>query len=222
MAAFFPSIDLVLDQVPHSAPVNMAIDEVFLQQVSAPLLRFYRWEKPSVSFGYFEAFKPIQAAHGDREPVRRWTGGGVVLHGEDVTFSLIVPRADPFLKLTTGESYRAIHEAIAGVFRRAGVGAEVAPVHAPKISQACFENAAQFDLVLESRKVVGGAQRRTRFGMLHQGSIQALDLPAGFPEELGRVVSESINRRDLLDSELAAAEALALGKYGTEAWLRKF
>ena len=222
MAAYFHSVELVIDQTPHSAPVNMAIDEVLLQQVSAPLLRFYRWEKASVSFGYFEAYPPIETAHPDRVPVRRWTGGGVVLHGADLTFSLIVPRADDFLRLSTGDSYRAIHECIAGILQEAGVGAEVAPVHAPKISQACFENAAQFDLVLDARKVVGGAQRRNRFGMLHQGSIQALDLPPGFPEKLGKAVSEKITQRDLHPSELRAAEVLAEGKYATEAWLKKF
>jgi lipoate-protein ligase A len=222
MAVFFESLELVLDLVPHSAPVNMAIDEVLLHEISRPLLRFYHWQRPSVSFGYFEAFAPIHAAHPDREPVRRWTGGGVVLHGEDLTFSLMVPRSDPFLELSTAESYRAIHECIAGILQQAGVGAQIAPVHAPKVSQACFENAAQFDLVLESRKVVGGAQRRNRFGLLHQGSLQAMDLPESFPEDLARAFSLMIEKRGLSDSELSAAETLANAKYAMEAWLRKF
>lgn len=222
MPAFFDSMELVLDQTAHSAPVNMAIDEVLLQQAAIPLLRIYSWQKPSVSFGYFEAFGPIEIAHPNREPVRRWTGGGVVLHGEDQTFSLIVPRADPFLKLPTAESYRAIHECLAAILHRAGLGAQVAPSHAPKISQACFENAAQFDLMLESRKIVGGAQRRNRYGMLHQGSIQALELPAGFAKELAQAFSRTFTVRDLSPSELAAAEALSHTKYETEAWLRKF
>jgi len=222
MAAYFQSLELILDRTPHSASVNMAIDEVLLQQISLPVVRFYSWEQPSVSFGYFEAFEPIEAAHRDRVPVRRWTGGGVVLHGEDRTFSLIVPKGDPFLALSTGESYRVIHETIAGIMQKAGVGAEVAPVHAPKISQACFENAAQFDLVLESKKVVGGAQRRNRFGMLHQGSIQAVNLPAGFEQELAQTLALQFTTRDLRDSELAEAQALAHQKYGTESWLRKF
>ena len=146
----------------------------------------------------------------------------MVLHGEDLTFSLIVPRSDPFLKLPTADSYRAIHECIAGILQEAGVGAEVAPAHAPKVSQACFENAAQFDLVLESRKVAGGAQRRNRFGLLHQGSIQALDLSASFPEKFARAVSPKISKRDLLPSEASAAELLSETKYATEDWLRKF
>ncbi len=222
MAELFKSIELVLDASPHGAPLNMAIDEVLLRETPTPLLRFYHWQKPSVSFGYFEAFAPIAATHPDREPVRRWTGGGVVLHGEDLTFSLIVPRPEPFLGLPTAESYRAIHECIAGILQQAGVGAEVAPSHAPKVSQACFENAAQFDLVVETRKIVGGAQRRNRFGMLHQGSIQALNLPANFPAQLAGAFSKKITSRDLLASEVSAAETLSQAKYATPTWLERF
>jgi lipoate-protein ligase A len=223
MAAFFESLELVLDSLPHNAAVNMAVDEVLLKHANRPILRYYFWERPSVSFGYFEEFAPIEAAHPNREPVRRWTGGGIVLHGkgEDQTFSLIVPRSEPFLNLSTGESYRAIHERIAEILREAGVGAQVAPVHAPKISQACFENAAQFDLVVESRKIVGGAQRRNRCGMLHQGSIQAPNLPGDFAQKLASSISQGFASRDLTSSELDEAEKLEREKYGTQEWLRK-
>ena len=145
-----------------------------------------------------------------------------MLHGEELTFSLVVTRSNGFLKMSSAESYRAIHELIAGILRQAGVGAEVAASHAPKVSQACFENAAQFDLVVDSRKIVGGAQRRNRRGMLHQGSIQAAGLPADFPEQLARGFSGKITTRDLASSEATEAELLAAEKYASPDWLRKF
>src|SRR5580700_1117427 len=77
-------ISLFDDPLPRSAPLNMAIDEALLGTGAGPVLRVYRWKRPAVSFGYFERWAPIHAAHPDREAVRRWTGGGVVLHGEDV------------------------------------------------------------------------------------------------------------------------------------------
>ena len=75
----FPSLELFLDREPHSAAVNMAIDEALLTAAGTPVLRVYHWAKKAVSFGYFERFQPVRAAYPDREIVRRWTGGGVVI-----------------------------------------------------------------------------------------------------------------------------------------------
>ena len=63
--------------------------------IERPLLRVYRWERPAVSFGYFERWEPVREKYPEREAVRRWTGGGVVLHGEDFTYSMLIPRASP-------------------------------------------------------------------------------------------------------------------------------
>ena len=88
----FENILEVIDDLPHGAPLNMAIDEVLLRHARMPLLRLYRWERPAISFGYFGVAAQILPQCGPREAVRRWTGGGVVWHGEDLTYSLVVPR----------------------------------------------------------------------------------------------------------------------------------
>lgn len=222
MPLLFNSIDLILDPEPHPAALNMAVDEILLQHLKEPLLRVYRWLRPSVSFGYFEKYEPVRALHPDRDPVRRWTGGGVVPHGEDLTYSLLVPTGSTFLQLKTADSYCAIHERIAGAMNRAGTVVSMADAAADKISQACFENPTRYDILLQGRKIAGAAQRRTKFGLLHQGSIQNVELPVSFGETLAAEFSECVNGRDLVTAEFDSARALADAKYATDGWLRKF
>jgi len=215
----------LLDQLrcPASgAAVNMAIDEVLLLHAERPILRVYGWARPAVTYGYFERWEPVAAAFPGREHVRRWTGGGVVPHGEDWTYSLIVPRSDAFSKESAGESYRLIHELLGTAMRAEGVSAGVTPQAAPKVSQACFENPAQYDLLAAGQKVAGAAQRRSRFGMLHQGSVQGIVPPPGFAERLAGVLARSVTPRGFSAKELAEAQRLAKSKYATDGWNKKF
>ena len=86
---------MIDDFVRRTAALNMAIDELLLQSAQVPILRFYRWTEPSVSFGYFGRFEEAQAFAQERALVRRWTGGGIVPHGgDDLTYSLVIGSAD--------------------------------------------------------------------------------------------------------------------------------
>ena len=140
MRAWLPEVSLFEDTSPHGAALNMAIDEALLAAISAPVLRVYRWLRPAVSFGYFERWSPIRADHPEREPVRRWTGGGVVLHGEDFTYSLLLPAHSPAALLTPAASYEVVHSALGAALADAGIAAGPAPGSTGKVSQACFEN----------------------------------------------------------------------------------
>jgi len=218
----FEFLDLIHDPEPHPAALNMAVDEILLRRLEHPLLRIYGWIRPSVSFGYFEKHEAVRAEHPARDPVRRWTGGGVVPHGDDLTYSLLVPAGSPFLKLKTADSYRVIHERIEGVLSRAGLGVAMAEEEHQKISRACFENPARHDLLRQGRKIAGAAQRRTKFGLLHQGSIQNVDLSASFGSSLAAAFSGRVRGREIRRDELDAAQELACSKYATEEWTRKF
>ena len=211
-----------LDSPACGAAVNMAIDEVLLVQAERPILRVYGWARPAVTFGYFERWEPVAATFPGREWVRRWTGGGIVPHGEDWTYSLIVPRSDPFARVNAGESYRLIHELLGAAMCAHGVEAGVTPQAAPKVSQACFENPAQYDLLAAGRKIAGAAQRRSRFGMLHQGSVQGVAMPPGFSERLAGMLAQRVTPRTFSAGELAEAERLAEVKYATDDWNRKY
>src|SRR5262245_36371360 len=114
------------DPQPHGAPLNMAIDEVLLQRSTMPTLRIYAWRERALSLGYFSHYADAERAAAGRAMVRRWTGGGLVEHGEDITYTLIVPRDAVFFQHAPLESYRLIHEAVAEWLQRRGISAQVA------------------------------------------------------------------------------------------------
>ncbi|OLD87705.1 MAG: hypothetical protein AUG81_08395 [Verrucomicrobia bacterium 13_1_20CM_4_54_11] len=85
----FHELIVIDDPTPRPGPLNMAVDEVLLTTARAAILRFYRWNAPSVSFGYCVRFDEAREIAGNRDVVRRWTGGGIVPHGEDLTYSIM-------------------------------------------------------------------------------------------------------------------------------------
>ncbi len=220
-AACFSHLALLVETDGRPAALNMAIDEALLRRAAAPLLRVYRWERPAVSFGYFGNIEEVERAWPGRDIVRRWTGGGTVPHGSDFTYTLVVPAGHAVAALAPAESYRAIHQAVAMTLQRAGYGPQLAAVAAPKTSDACFENAVRDDVIVGARKIAGSAQRRTREGLLHQGSIQLDGVGAEFAERLAGVLSRQVSGGELDGAVLAAAERLSRERYATEAWLRR-
>ncbi len=217
----FDELTEVADPEPHDAALNMALDEVLLGRAEGPLLRVYRWARPAVSFGYFGKVADADAVWPGREMVRRWTGGGIVPHGADVTYTLIVPRGCAFFRTGAAESYRAIHECIAALLAEQGQPVRVAAAAGAKISDACFENPARYDLLGEDGKIAGAAQRRARAGLLHQGSVQSAALPADFCTRLGAAFARKVIPRPLAKDELAEAHELSAAKYATTTWLRR-
>ena len=217
----FEKLTEVLDPEPHDAALNMALDEVLLGRADGPVLRVYRWARRAVSFGYFGKVADVEAAWPGREMVRRWTGGGIVPHGADVTYTLLVPRGCAFFRLGAEESYRVIHERIAALLVEQGSAVRVAAAASAKVSDACFENPARYDLLTDGGKIAGAAQRRTRAGLLHQGSIQGAALPADFGARLGNAFASEVSARPLTEDALAEARELSAKKYGTDAWLRR-
>ena len=218
----FDELTEVSDPEPHDAALNMALDEVLLGHATGPVLRVYRWARPAVSFGYFGKVADVEVAWPGREMVRRWTGGGTVPHGADVTYTLLVPRGCAFFRLGAEEAYRAIHERIAGLLAEQGTEVQMVAAAGAKISDACFENAARYDLLADGGKIAGAAQRRTRAGLLHQGSVQGAALPADFGARLGKAFASRVCGRPLATDELAEACELSVKKYATDAWLRRF
>jgi len=216
---WLPEISLFDDIAPHAAALNMAIDEALLEVIPGPVLRSYRWLRPAVSFGCFERWEPVRAAHPGRDAVRRWTGGGVVLHGEDFTYSLLIPRSCAAAALPPALSYGLIHGGLCAALADAGIPAQPASTSAAKISQACFENPVLHDVLVKGKKVAGAAQRRTRAGLIHQGSIQTLDLPSLFGATFAAHLAAAVRSQSFDVTQ--AAEKLAAEKYGARCWLEK-
>ncbi len=205
---------------PGGAAWNMAMDEAILLSVRQPTLRVYAWERPAVSFGYFIAASAARASCGQgMELVRRWTGGGIVLHGSDVTWSLAVPAADPFFKTKPVSSYMAINGQCAAVLRALGAAVEQIPETVPAPDQGlCFTQPAPGDLVVHGRKIVGAGQRRTRQGLLHQASVSGITVPPDFPAELARLLANEVEPwRPGAEIRKLAAE-LAAARYDNPGW----
>jgi lipoate-protein ligase A len=213
---------LVYDDLePKPAPLNMAVDEALLVTATAPLLRFYRWQRPSLSFGYFGRYADVEDEGVQREIVRRWTGGGIVPHGDDLTYSIIVPAGNPLLARSSPEIYSEVHEAIRRALQSNGIEAVLANAPAPKISEACFANAVRADLLSEGRKIAGAAHRRSRLGLLHQGSIQLGTLPSRFKTDLAGFLCQQFEIQTLSPDTIERAARIANTKYGTPEWLRR-
>ena len=214
----FEKIIEIREEFPRSAPLNMAVDEVLLGQASEPLLRIYRWQCPAVSFGYFGKFAPVAAAWPGREIVRRMTGGGIVPHGSDLTYSLIVPEGHSFVAQSPRDVYRAVHETIRMRLGAACENAVLADVAADSGTGMCFENPAEFDLLARGRKVAGAAMRRTRQGLLLQGSIQELPGLETLRPRLSSAFAKETVAAECTPAQLALANALAAEKYATPEW----
>lgn len=205
---------------PGGAAWNMAADEALLAGATGPVLRVYRWCRPAFSFGYFLPAADALAAAGDREPIRRWTGGGMVAHGDDFTWSLIIPTGEPAAAMRPAASYAAIHSALAQALLGAGIGIEQVPADATAPAGGlCFTAPAPGDLLIAGRKIAGAGQRRTRMGLLHQGSVCGTVLPDDFPQRLAASLAREVVCFRQEDFPESATAALVASRYGTPGWL---
>jgi lipoate-protein ligase A len=180
---------LLLQSGKGDAAFNMALDEALLEataHLGRPVLRFYGWNEPAASFGYFQKYAEVERATSLRPLIRRPTGGGIVPHDADWTYSLVFPPDHEWYSLKAEESYRRVHEWIRSAFAELSINAELAPSrrHSPPVTRhsscpaACFVGYVKSDLLWKGEKIAGAAQRRNRLGLLIQGSVQP---PPGSP-----------------------------------------
>ncbi|OGV51432.1 MAG: hypothetical protein A2X49_16910 [Lentisphaerae bacterium GWF2_52_8] len=211
------------------AALNMAIDEVLLAEISSintPILRLYSWDTPSVSIGYVQDF--AAAPQEGYKIVRRPTGGGVVFHVADLTYTVVLPPRHRICSFERVESYRVFHRIVLKALEAFGVQGSLAPDGLPGADRAtmrCFNTPTRYDVLDGSRKLAGAAQRRTRNGLLHQGSIM-LDAAAGdgnmlssqllyaWKEILGAEFSDFTPNEEFF----SRAKELAGEKYANDAW----
>jgi lipoate-protein ligase A len=173
---------LLINSGKCDAAFNMALDEALLEAVSRlghPVLRFYSWTAPAASFGYFQKYTGVELATLLRPLVRRPTGGGIVSHDADWTYSFAVPPGHEWYLLTAIDSYRRIHEWIRDAFATLKIQTSLAPdkKSTDGHERECFTGHEKFDLLWQGRKIAGAAQRRNKLGLLIQGSVQPPPVP---------------------------------------------
>ena len=159
----------------HDPAFNMAADEALMLRAplrNRPLLRFYEWDRKAVSIGYVQT---IAAAPEGYAAVRRPTGGGVVYHDYDFTFTAMFPTGHWLCGVDRVASYDWINRSIQNGLERLNLHATLSSTEIPhevdRLTMVCFVNPTRYDIMLDGRKVGGGAQRRVREGILHQGSL---------------------------------------------------
>jgi len=210
----------------------MSIDDALVETATIPTIRFYGWRSPALSFGYFGKFSDVGIYAAERDLVRRWTGGGTVFHGGDLTYSIVIPASDPAFDESSIATYEKIHCALADALNEMGERAVVAggvdpggvalSKHAAvsAASYNCFANPVRADLMMDGRKIAGAAQRRTRRGLLQQGSIQGFVMENDLAQKFARALSPNCSDFEINEEVLQRARELARQKYGTEPWLR--
>ncbi len=197
----------------------MALDEAIFESADRPALRVYTWAGPCATFGYGQSLAGAAGRANGLPLVRRWTGGGLVPHDGDWTFSLAVPAGEPAAALRPADAYCALHEAVVRALREAGVTAELSPGDAQADPGACFVAPVRHDVVGGfGDKLCGGAQRRTRRGFLHQGSVRVPGLPGDFPGRFAAALGAAIVSFVPAGGVLDRADELAVARYGTADW----
>jgi len=212
--------------------MNMSIDEASLETVRIPTIRFYGWRSPALSFGYFGKFSDVVTCAVERNLVRRWTGGGIVFHGEDLTYSIVIPANDSVFDKSSIAIYERIHRALAHALNKSGQRAVIVggvdPGGMTLSKQAavsgsdynCFTNPVRADVMMNGSKIAGAAQRRTRRGLLQQGSIQGFVMETDLAQKFAQALSANCSEFEINEEVLQRARELARQKYGTESWLR--
>lgn len=214
----------------YSPALNMAIDELLLkkaQRFARPILRIYQWDRPAVSIGFVQAY--AAAPQQGYTIVRRPTGGGVVFHDCDLTYTVVIPAGHRIYTLDRIESYREIHNAVQTAFNALGLNttltsAEI-PKHVDRAFMQCFATPTRYDVVADGKKFAGSAQRRTREGILHQGSID-LNASGGDRELLTKNLIQAFCSElktkfadfAVTSAFIDAVKILSTKKYDTEAW----
>jgi len=206
----------VMYDPPARGALNMAVDEAIMLSVSEggslPTLRFYAWEPPAVSLGYFQRLEQeidvarVTAAGFDL--VRRPTGGRAVLHDDEVTYSISVREAE--FPGSVVETYKRISTGLVEGLRILGMDAGMVAAqeagHDPRAhsSAACFDAPSWYEVVSRGKKIIGSAQTRKMGTILQHGSI-----PITFSPE--RVTSVLALKSDAHRKRLASTLAIKAG-----------
>ena len=230
---------LLLTTPPLTVFEQMALDDTLVRaRAQSITLRFYNWTStPAVTFGYAQFISEVRRqlhAHSfTGEICRRPTGGGMVYHRDDLTFSLIFPSQGK-----PSEIYKKLHTHIHATLETAGLSTQVvtqnfpAAAYAPSQNHqanACFINPVENDLLLANgQKMLGGAIRRFGNTVLYQGSLQvpqARTQPKykqALIEAVRGFLATDLRITPVSSPWLETARTWATTQYNTPGWTEKF
>jgi len=200
---------LIIDKIPLEGSFNMAVDEYLLHSVerdSLTYLRFYQWEKPTISLGYSQEINKVvnlnYCLENDIDIVRRMTGGKLVLHDKEITYSVCSSDSKAFPP-SLSDSYKKISQALILGLGKMGIDsylASDAPATYVKGNMPCFSYPARNEIEVDGKKIVGSAQKRLGSQFIQHGSIpiedneEILELVSSQQGEEGKVHMASLSK----------------------------
>ncbi|MEX0791863.1 MAG: biotin/lipoate A/B protein ligase family protein [Pirellulaceae bacterium] len=244
-----PRVRLMIDP-PAAGPWNMAVDEALLRatpQTGMTTLRFYQWAEPTLSLGYFQhhADRSRHVPSLDAPWLRRASGGGAILHDHELTYSLTVPVRDTRAS-NVADYFDHFHQSLIQTLRGWGIqaalngDASLEGLGSPPF--LCFLRRSPVDVILNSAKICGSAQRRHTGAMLQHGSVllsrsphapelagindlvqltdplSVEDLRTAWLEELSRLCQFSYDKGVLATEEAEASRRLATDRFRANSW----
>jgi len=216
---------------------NMAIDEAIFtmreKREVSPTLRFYGWRPAAVSIGYFQRIEDPSLQEYKRQKltiVRRFTGGGAILHKNEITYSLACPTNEFIAFSNIEKTQQLVHQAIILALQSLSINAQLKRKQSKKPDPYfCFVNPSKDDVIEEGQKIVGSAQRRRNRTFFQHGSIKISpeikqekknrgkiidSLVLGFEKKLGiRLLPGQLTRE-----EVKLSRQLREVKYSTRNW----
>jgi lipoate-protein ligase A len=244
------SLRLIIDR-PAAGAWNMAVDEALLlsDEFAGITLRFYQWSEPTLSLGYFQTLAE-RDQHSDSRNctiVRRASGGGAILHDHELTYSIVAPVAQRF-GATAAELYDVAHQSLCEVLSDWNIAARLCTTDdflalGKPEPFLCFQRRSRGDVLLGAHKICGSAQRRHQARVLQHGSLllsrseaapelpgvhelaatsPALsDLRGAWQARLARRLQFECSVSALSSAEVAQAQAIVEGKFGSPKWTAK-
>ncbi len=148
---------------------------------TAPTLRLYTWSPAAVSVGFMQRAEDLLDLEACRaagiDVVRRPTGGRAILHWEEITYAIVAATGDARFGANLAATQARIGACLASALRELGVDAALSrPALDPErrlLRAPCFVSPGRAELLVDGRKLVGSAQRRSRDAFLQHGSLLA-------------------------------------------------
>jgi lipoate-protein ligase A len=199
----------------RSARFNMAADNLLLKKCSSNsdilLLRTYTWDVPTITIGMLqEPFSVLDMENITKNGIhwiRRPTGGRPVLHFDDCTYSCAFSHKNHLLGSTVKETYSILSRCLQTTLLRLNVHSQAHDsdllFNELKRQQKlpCFLAPNRNEIMVDGKKLVGSAQRRTASSVLQHGSLPISDAYRELPEYLNISESERVFQKKLLQEK---------------------
>lgn len=225
---------VILQTPPFDVFSQMAIDEIIACDKTLEnknFLRFFNWqEQKAITFGYAQRSKSLkEQLEAGYKITRRPSGGGIVYHNGDLTFSIIFTSQDK-----VEDIYKNLHTAIAGELKKYIKQVQTydqknifKPVENGQ-SKSCFANPVLDDLMLDDKKILGGAIRRFGNRILYQGTLQIAgardkeEYKSAIKNALEKFLKEESSFTEVSPTLLLQIKNKAEQVYKNPAWINKY